>query len=59
MHNEVKFDIPKLRNGRRLSAFGYAKSPHDTNYVDGCNDGISGIPTVYPNPQVLYMKKFK
>lgn len=35
---EVEFDIPKSRNCRRLSAFGYEKSPHDSTYFDGCDD---------------------
>lgn len=43
---EVDFDIPKWRNGRWLSAFGYAIPPHDLTYIDVCDDGTNGVPTV-------------
>ena len=45
LKDEIEFDIPKSRNGRRLSAFGYAKSPHDAEYAERCNDGINGVST--------------
>ena len=55
LKSEVAFDIPKSRNGRRLSVFGYATSPHDTKYVEGCNDGINGVATAQPTYHTLYM----
>ena len=56
---EVEFDIPKSRNGRWLSAFGYAKSPHDAEYAEGYNDGINGVSTAQPTDHTLYMAHIK
>ena len=59
LHNEVDYEIPKVRNGRRVSVLGYAKSTHNANYRDGCNDEINGVPTVNPSSQALFMAKLK
>ena len=59
LKGEIEFDIPKSRNGRRLSAFVYAKSPHDEEYAEGCNDGINGVSTAQPTAQTLFMAKMK
>lgn len=45
LKGEIEFDIPKSRNGRWLSAFGYVKSPHDAEYTEGLNDGTNGVST--------------
>ena len=59
INDEVEYEIPKVRNGRRVSGLGYAKSPHDPQYKYGCNDGVNGIPTVNPSSKALFMTKLK
>ena len=59
LKGEVEFDIPKSRNGRRLSAFGYATSPHDAKYAEGCNDGINRVSTAQPTDHTIYMAHVK
>ena len=59
LKGKTEFNIPKSRNGRRLSAFGYAKSPNDVEYIEECNDGINGVSTANPSSQTLFMARMK
>ena len=59
LKGEVEFDIPKIRNGRRQSAFGYAKFPRDANFQPNSNDGINGVLTVNPTAHAKFMAKVK
>ena len=59
LKGEIEFDIPKSRNGRRLSAFGYVISPRDAEHAKGCNDGINAVSTAQQTAQTLYMAKVK